>query len=187
MNGPVFWEEVISGCLDFLGYKLSFQRAFYFLPFFIAGIIFSKKQKLVFSFKKSSSALIAVSMFCFFYFSEYLSSGLLYGSRSYSRLGLTMVSGIFLRVLLIVTGFLGIQFIFATSNWVPKSIMSRIGKNSFSVYLLHGAIIVLARQFDLIHIDNLPSMILYFLISVFLVVILGSELVTITLKRFKLI
>ncbi|MEK7801743.1 MAG: acyltransferase family protein, partial [Pseudomonadota bacterium] len=152
---PAVFLGLGSGMIDNMNHELSFQRTFYFLPFFLAGFYISH-YKSVFI-KLSHSETIKMVLYglsiclvtlttCFHRFSL----GTLYGSISYKMNDLDDASGMFERLLLMGNSVAMIYILFYLYGRYRITWLQRYGRASLGIYLLHGFLIWIVR-------DSLPS------------------------------
>lgn len=163
-----------------VGGPLSLSRTIVYFPIFMAGYFLNKKSSLeVFkkNFKqKILSATLFIIMCIILYFQkDSLSSLYFYGSMSYYG-----NYNIVFRFFAYICNFIGI-YLFMT--WVPskRTFLSKIGKNSISVYLLHYLIIKFILYKEVNTYFNHPT-IFSFVLSVFLVLLLSNNKIA---KIFK--
>lgn len=123
-----FISSLLFPYLRFNMYFMSVGRFFSFLPFFVGGYFFGHGEARM----PKANLLISASLF-FISISDKITAKALYGSFSYLDSG----SDIFTRALLILFAFGWIFFLFRI---VPqtKTMLAYLGRNSLSIYLLHG-------------------------------------------------
>lgn len=126
-------------------YNLSFSRTFVFFPFFLIGHYYHSsivKAQDQYRFRKQIGiALILIVFIALMFTSETfdIKAAWLYGSRSYSNLGVSWEVGVLYRSLIYASAMLlGLAFLSLT----PRSLgmVTRYGKDSLYIYVLHGFI-----------------------------------------------
>ena len=147
--GLVFILAVLIGYDDTFSYYASFSRFFVFQPWFVLGIYYQKyriKQKYNFSrpIKKLVQCLsiVAVTTTTYGIYFFNISGRMLYGSFPYATLEYSAKT----RIFIMITAFSWIVFLIeVVKPLVGKRIyiLTTIGQNTFSVFLLHGFIIKL--------------------------------------------
>ena len=125
---------------------LSLSRTLVFLPFFLMGYFLSEEH--LFSFKRPSRLFSIVIFGVIMGFAFLLARTnivpveFLYGSSSFSDFTLPLWIGLSARAFLYL---IGIYFIFVLVNVMPSrpTFFSKIGQNTFPVYILHTYLLVL--------------------------------------------
>ena len=148
---------LISGFSN-LGYEFSFQRTFYFLPFFIIGYLMSvKKCKLVdlkiISKKISIIILCLAIVTCFIIVCGFgiEFKRFLYGSYNYKELEYILIRFISIAVSLIIS----LSVVCICNKLNNKRILNNIGKNSMFYFIYHVFFILIIRI--IINILSLPT------------------------------
>ena len=169
------------GCgLNAYNYNLSFSRTFVFLPFFLIGH-YKHSQFLGIMQRFKVSRIIGVTIIAVMFAltltieCSSFNVGWLYGSKSYSSLGVGWEQGAFNRFCIYVLGFLlGMGFLAI----VPKGhgFYTVYGKESLYIYVLHGFIMkgLLAVGFYK-YINNEWKVVVLMLFSLILLPILSSR------------
>ncbi|MDN6874671.1 acyltransferase family protein [Pseudomonas citronellolis] len=137
--------SVISGAFAWSDYQWSISRVMVFLPFFVVGNLYGAeiigfikklpKWKYVFA--------IVVPVMAFALFKNLIENPWLYGTFNCSWLKVDNDKGVMVRAMLDVFAFASILCILCL---IPKgdSVLASIGRNSLSVYLLHGFFALIA-------------------------------------------
>ena len=131
--------SLIMGFDQSIGYYLSLARFFTFLPYFILGMVWKQLnlQILINNCIFRLLNVICVLVTCYFLGKyTYISSAMLWGSNSYVSAQYTIL----IKGMLLLCGINWILFFM----WIfPKfkiPVASSIGKNTLTIYLLHGFI-----------------------------------------------
>ena len=187
-----FTIGVLAGFEVTLGYYLSLSRIFYFLPFFVLGF-YSKRLK---DFPRMVSGwhvrlvfgvLTAGIAFLVYRYYSVIDVRWLWAAFSYQRLEATGYNFL-IRLAKYVCAV--IVSIFAMSM-MPKDkwFFSYIGKNTLQVFLIHGFVIMLMREMDIMYFIPGGVMTLGFTVavSILIVLVLSSGLFSpaIWLRFFK--
>jgi len=137
---------VAIGCIESVGYLLGLSRTLYFFPFFLIGYKLTPHFFEVFKSKFNSKfyvfillmvIVLNIGFFTHFYDMQYR---WLYGSYSYSKLGVNDGLGSVTRMLLYVVSFFTVMSVLLLIP-AKKTIMSSRGVNSLYVYIWHGFMI----------------------------------------------
>jgi len=158
LRHPLLISVIISlfaGFFEEIGYYLSLSRTLVFLPFFVAGFIFSNSNssnnKTFIKLNADKSYLqVILSIFgvlILILMTTYLLLNKLpflwlYGSVGYDELHISPWYGLCMRLLLLICGAIGC---FVVLQLAPNraGVCAWVGQNSLSVYLLHGIVILL--------------------------------------------
>lgn len=168
---------VLVGYFDHVGQMFSLSRTFVFFPYFLLGYwtkvehIHLLKQSLV----RYGAALIMIAMLVAIYYMPDINSGWLLASKSYDTLGMADVGGI-ARLMVYSTSTLMVVAVLA---FIPERRFSftYLGERTLYVYLLHGFIIQLFREYNLLSVNNLFDFIGIAVIAAAIVIILSSNIV----------
>lgn len=166
-----------------IGNTLAISRFFNFLPFFVGGYYIGKKQvgHGVFSKIKEKTGTklffvcgIILSIFYIAASSE-VSANVLYGNYAYTVFGYT----VFTRMMLILLAALWIGFLMLVLPVPQKKIpwCSRVGKNIWPVYLLHGFFVQALAKYNCIAKEAGINFVLTILLTIALLVVLGNFVV----------
>jgi len=158
----------------------SISRTIVFFPFFVLGF-YSKK----FNYFKNINSIrnkifslifILIIIVILFVFRDKINVEWFYGSFNYFDLNYNPI----IRICIYIIALLWLLFfkLFIPSK---KSIISKIGKNSLSVYLLHYLIVYLIVNYGILYLGNHPT-INSFIISIVLSYFLSSNFI---IKIFK--
>ncbi|MGL5330262.1 MAG: acyltransferase family protein, partial [Peptostreptococcaceae bacterium] len=131
---------LFSGLFSEFDTTLSLSRTLVFLPFFLIGYFTDKKY--FFTLKKPSWVfalcliLLALSFAGVISYFNIIPIEFLYGSESFKTTTVPIWIGLIGRIFMYVIGF---SFVFILANIIPNrpSFFSKIGMNTFPIYLLH--------------------------------------------------
>ena len=144
-TNPVFL--MIAGCIlslvtgfdQSIGYYMTLARFFTFLPYFILGMTW-KQLKIEILLKNYWFRLLNVILVLItcYYFGKYtyISNPVLYGSNSYVNAEYTIL----IKGILLLCGINWILFFMWIFPVVKIPIISSIGKNTLTIFLMHGFI-----------------------------------------------
>lgn len=158
---------------------LSLSRTLVFLPFFLIGYFISEDK--LFTLKKPSKffGLLALILTIFLAFilayTNIFPIEFLYGSGSFASSTVPVWLGLSCRLLLYLIGFYSI-FVLINGMKSTPTFFSKIGGNTFPVYILHTYLLVIVFAINYF----IPWMWLKFIIC-----ILGSAIITYILSRNK--
>lgn len=133
---------LLAGYLPFIDRNLAMQRTFVFLPFFLIGHYFSwEKLVAIRQSHRYSFALVGFgSIFAFISQFETFNKYLVFGSKPYADFLSDPQLGAFIRLLVLVLGFVGIlSFLLIIPR--QKTFYSDLGRNTLTVYLLQGFVV----------------------------------------------
>ncbi len=131
--------SLVTGFDQSIGYYMSLARFFTFLPYFILGIVWKqlKIEKLLKSHLFRLLNVICVLATCYVLGKHtYVSNPMLYGSNSYANAEYTIL----IKGILLLCGINWILFFMWIFPGTKIPGMSLIGKNTLTVFLLHGFI-----------------------------------------------
>ena len=148
VNGVIilvaFFVGLFVGFLS-IDYAFSFSRTFVFFPFYLMGR-WVKENKInitYFTRYKLLGLLISLGVILFLFYNPVLMPQWLYGSFNYEDGG----GNILIRfVCYILSVIISISFLSLVPR-KPVSFLTKIGRNTLSVYLLHGFIVLLFDEF----------------------------------------
>lgn len=136
--------SLLSGLYSEIGETLSLSRIITFCPFFMLGYCFNGSALLnIRPFMRLISAVIfAVLILLYLYFrtrADIPYGSIVYGSESYSAIGLSSIQGVIARLVwyLVVT-IVGAAFLCAIPN--RKLAITFIGERTLAIYILHRLI-----------------------------------------------
>ena len=187
-----FILSIIVGLDTTVGYYLTLSRMIVFLPFFLLGNInkntnylsnvinkFKLKKNINYSNHKISNYILLICVLFILMISYLISNNLaniniawLYGSYSYQtigynsliRLGCTISSLVFLCFFLLV---------------IPNKkfpVISNIGKSSMQIFLLHGFLILIIREFNLFS-NSLHPIFDQLIITLLIIIVLSQNII----------
>ncbi len=168
---------IIVGYFDPIGHMFSLSRTFVFFPFFLLGHFASMNQLMILKQKRMKvlsvvvMSIIAVAI----YFLPDINSGWLLASKSYSTLGMETYGSI-ARISVYLTAFVMAASFLA---WVPQRrfAFTKIGERTLYVYLLHGFIVQLFRNYDILSLDHFGHWIGFVILSAIIVILLSTNTV----------
>lgn len=179
-----------AGSVDNIGYFLGLSRTLYFFPFFILGHKLAPQIcagfRLATIHKSLFASIMVLNLVLFVSFPD-ISANWLYGSYSYSRLGVSDKFGMLAR--LSIYGLSAASAV-AILMLIPKigTYISARGSNTLCVYLWHGLVVKIASAFGLIaligQLQTPYSLVIIALISLILVLLLSTNLATALTQRY---
>ncbi|ANB56542.1 acyltransferase family protein [Anoxybacillus sp. B7M1] len=158
---------------------LSLSRTFTFFPFFLFGFLLKKKHFSILlekRFRLAAGVALLCAFLVIYWMAPSSSAEWLYGSKSYTTLGVSEETGVLFKLLLYMASFF-MTFCFLALIPERKLTISTLGTRTFYVYILHGFILKYlhdATPFpDIIaKINGYPLLII---ISIALIFLLGSR------------
>lgn len=135
-----------AGIFNEFNATLSLSRTLVFLPFFLMGY-FTSEEKL-FRLKKPTRLfsfliiLFGIGYASFITYSGIIPVEFLYGSESFTTNTMAIWLGLLGRIAMYIIGF---SFVFVLANTVTNksTFFSKIGKNTFPIYLLHTYLLLI--------------------------------------------
>lgn len=177
--------SLLAGYEETIGYYLSLSRFFTFLPFFIMGYYFAKRNKCFdFLSKKESSKIITVAtmvggvLSIVYILKNPIHHKVLYGSYSY-------VSGDYNPIIKFLLLIFSICWIVILKKVIPNKkipCVSTIGKNTFSIYIVHGFVVKLAQKYDIYKYNEFQNIMLAILITIVILILFGNDCVCRVIK-----
>lgn len=135
--------SLLAGSLPFNEYVFSWLRTAVFLPFFIAGILCTKN--FIVSKPVAVASVVIGLAAIIFTISFGINYKLWFGVYNFDDLAVSIFNGIGMRMFAITASFsLIFAFLSLTSN--KKGLISLIGENSLSIYLLHGFFVIVVSK-----------------------------------------
>jgi len=166
---------LIVGYFSEIGHTFSLSRTFVFFPFFLLGYWITEEQVMRLKHKsvKFASLIVLFVVGVVIYFAPDLNSGWLLASKSYGDLGMPAFGGL-ARLLVYATSALMAMSIFA---WIPQknSRLTHLGERTLYVYLLHGFIIQLLRELDILQVTGFIGVIGIAIFSAVIVLLLSTK------------
>lgn len=168
------------GFVDSVSGYLSLSRTFVFFPLFLMGFYLKKEHfYMLLTVKvKIPSLIIFITVFLLFYHFPNLEYQWLLGSKSYAEMHVHPMFALFIRGGLYLLSLIMMASFFAL---VPKGqyFFTNLGRNSLYVYLLHGFIIRIFRESNLVDFfKSAEGIIMLAAISLILTFLLSSKTVT---------
>lgn len=166
---------ILVGYFGEIGHTFSLSRTFVFFPFFLLGYWVTEEQVMWLKRKsvKLASVLVLLSAGVAIYFAPDLNSGWLLASKSYGDLEMPAYGGL-ARLFVYATSVLMAMSVLA---WIPQknSRLTHLGTRTLYVYLLHGFLIQLFRQADILHVNNIVDLVGIALLSAAIVLVLSTK------------
>lgn len=167
---------LIVGYLPFIDRNFAMQRTFVFLPFFLIGHYFSwEKLVTIRQQHRYSFALVGFgSIFAFINQFENFNKYLVFGSKPYEDFLSDPQLGAFIRLLVMILGFIGIlSFLLLVPR--QRTFYTDLGKNTLTVYLLQGFIVKGLRALKIANFDlGIAGFIGILIFSIFLTFFFAS-------------
>ena len=181
-----FGVSILAGFVDRLGYYFSASRTITFFPYFLLGYFSRNKGLELFELKigdKKGSAykvglFAAAGLMSAVYFIRRINginASWLYGSYSYAAGGYTFK----FKTMWIL---LSLSEIFVLNNTIPNKkcgFISKLGRNTLTIYLVHGLFLKLLRPYGgvIFAHGELCNLIIALLLSAAIVLVLGSDFI----------
>jgi fucose 4-O-acetylase-like acetyltransferase len=168
---------LIVGYIEVIGHEYSISRTVVFFPFFLAGYWLTKEQ--LFKWKRPvfqfSSVVFAILVITVLLITPDFPVQWMFGSVSYTYLQAPQF-GAFIRL-----GFylLAILLTCSVYIWIPRQHykVTKFGKQTIYVYLLHGFFIQFLRENDLLRLEDGFDLAFIALLSFSIVLLLSSKVV----------
>lgn len=181
--------SLLAGYVDSIGYYLSLSRFFTFLPYFVmgyycghGGFSFSwpAKKTAVGILLRFLNIILLISTCYFILKMTGIETRVLYGSYSYGGASYTWI----VKLLLFIMALNWIVFFWI--NVPSKKIcgLSVIGRNTFSVFVLHGFLIMLLKKMNIFVFSYKGNLVVALLMAVLFVAVFGNEIVGGFVKRY---
>ena len=178
---------LLAGFDDTVGYYFSLSRIIVFFPFFLLGSLISKQPEKLKTFTayktvKVASMLGALAVAAvIFLLRSNIQRGWFYGSVSYSVGSYSL----WIRLLMLIAALLVIIFLLV---WTPRrnlGFITRIGRYTMTVYLLHGFIKVKMAEYgaEIFHYGEYINLLIAFGFAVIMTAIFGSGVFDIALNK----
>lgn len=173
---------LLSGFDSTIGYYLSLARMINFLPFFVVGYYvghgftlkletkFFQNPKIRIGLSLALGILLAI-ISLFLASSTYITNIVLYRSYPYDH----KIYGPLIRAVVTVVAFLWILFFFLVIPEKKIPVLSKIGGNTYPIYVLHGFLVLFIRRYSLLsHSTRVDSM-LAVGITIAIMLLLGND------------
>lgn len=166
---------LVIGYFDQVGHLFSISRTFVFFPYFLIGYFVTEKQVLRVKTVqwKAISLFILVAAFIIISIAPTLPVGWLLQSKPYQLLGVNL-SGGFIRL-----GVYTISFMMGASilAWIPQKRLAftKLGERTLYVYLLHGFIVQMFREYELLQVTSVFDFVIVLMISLAIVLVLSTR------------
>lgn len=163
---------LLSGFDTSLGYYGSLARFFSFLPFFVVGYYAShteKKQKHPLWFALLLGVLLITASYYVISLPE-ITKDVLYGSYSYKKAEYNA----YIKLFLLLLGFAWIAFLLFIIPNKKIPLLSVLGQNTLSVFLLHGFLVRLAKKHKIFCYSEAENLLYAVILSVTIICLLGN-------------
>lgn len=164
--------SLLAGFDSSIGRYGSLSRSFTFLPFFLAGYYLSKTKN-----KLPTNRLILpvsgmIAILCSFYIVNCpaITKNVLYGSYSYEKAGYDPL----IKIILLVCGFAWVIFLLCAIPDKKIPFVSLFGRNTLSVFLLHGFIVRLAKKHGIFSFSETGNILLAIVLSLIMICLFGN-------------
>lgn len=163
-----------------IGYYLSLSRFFSFLPYFIAGYYFGKADSSrTAPVLHKKAIIIPCTLVCIvaavvLYQSGIFSPQMLYGSYSYQA---TSGNALLKLILVIIAG----CFILCLLSFTPDKripVISKLGENTFAIFLCHGFIVKLIAGYSIFHFRSLINGLIDLGLTLIIIVLFGNPIIS---------
>lgn len=179
------WNSLNAGFNTDLGFIMSFSRIVVFFPFFIGGF-YCKKIGLnsVLSFLKKYRLLflavsgIAIAFIEYIFINWDTPASAFYGAYYYSFKGADLKE----RALFLLCALCWIVFLFLIVPGKNIPVITRMGSNTMSGYLLHGFVRMIFEENELLHYSDQVNLLLSVGITVVLIAVLQCPIM---IKLFR--
>ncbi|ONI46299.1 hypothetical protein AN641_01915 [Candidatus Epulonipiscioides gigas] len=137
---------ITTGLSAEFGTFLSLSRTLFFLPFFLGGYYLTENKLLSFRNEKKFFSIFMISLTVILAvvlsYTNIIPVQFLYGSQAYNNFELPLWALIIARIYMYIIGF---SFVYILVNIVKptKTFFSKVGTNTFSVYILHTYLVSL--------------------------------------------
>lgn len=137
--------SLLSGGVIFIGYKFGLGRTLYFAVFFVLGKIYGAdfivRLKYLTNRVPKLTSVSAIVFLTSFTYSLNLDHTAFYGVSSYSKVGYGFFEGAGLRLVIYLISFsMIISFLAIVGS--KNNVITKIGRNSLSVFLLHPLLLL---------------------------------------------
>ena len=170
--------SLLAGFMNTLGYYMSLSRLFTFFPFFLGGYYreeLSEKWRNIRIGRLPAAVLsllvIAAGEFCLLHTD--VPKAALYGSYSYANGEFTVLH----RLVILLTAAAWILFLETVTPDCRIPFFSEAGKNTLSVFLLHGFVMRYAGKADVFHYTQRQNLLLACVLAAVLTAAFGNRLV----------
>lgn len=173
--------SLLAGYDSSIGYYGSLSRSFTFLPFFLAGFYLSKTKKMPQKNHLTLPLSGLLALLCSFYImnNSGITKQVLYGSYSYEKAGYNPL----IKAILLVCGFAWIIFLLSAIPDKKMPFVSLLGQNTLSIFLLHGFVVKLAKEYDIFAFSETGNLLLAITLSLIIILLLGNPWVALLFRR----
>lgn len=138
---------IVAGLYPRDGYSLSMLRTFTFLPFFLGGHLYGNRILVALGtyapYKLWAVPVLGMAAAAISFLN--LEEQWLYGSFTYVQLSIDVVTGAMIRTTLLFLSFASV-FAFLALMSSKHCFLSAIGQRSLAVFVLHGAVVIIAQR-----------------------------------------
>ena len=178
---------ILAGLFIEFNNFMSISRTITFLPYFLAGYFFD--ENLIYKIRNKNHIpfllllIFTLLLSIFFSISNFIPAEFLWLDRPFVNLKYPIRLGLIIRISLYFLGFL---MIFTLINLITckKCFLSKVGKNTLSIYLLHiflvGSFFGISRNIE----NNLLNLFLCIISSIIITYILSTNVVNNTVFKF---
>lgn len=173
--------SLLAGFDTTIGYYGSLSRSCTFLPFFLAGFYLSKTKKMPQKNRLTLPLSGLLALLCSFYLinNSGITKQVLYGSYSYEKAGYNPL----IKAILLVCGFAWIIFLLSAIPDKKMPFVSLLGQNTLSIFLLHGFVVKLAKEYDIFAFSETGNLLLAITLSLIIILLLGNPWVALLFRR----
>lgn len=176
----VFLLSLLVGFDSTIGYYMTLSRFFVFLPFFILGLYISNIKRnqvscvlpIKHSFVNIICYLLIFLSIIYIRYSQ-ISTSALYGSYSY----IGSKTGILTRIILFIIALSWIGFFWNIIPNINIPFVTEIGKNTMSIFLLHGFIIKILSTCNIFQGTESQNIFISILIAIGILILLGNSVI----------
>ncbi|MGL4874492.1 MAG: acyltransferase family protein [Clostridium sp.] len=174
--------SLVIGFDTSIGTTGSFSRTFFFLPFFIAGLMFEKKHVEILKVKRTLLLISSIIILWILYTFNYkIPIDMLFEYANYQYFSEFGLLPLYIRIFHFIGAFIIGGFILSV---IPKGhyYISKIGKNSLYMYLVHAMTIY--TIFPIIYFNTITQIVLSVIVTL-LSCIITSKMLIYAIKFYK--
>jgi len=173
--------SLLAGFDTTIGYYGSLSRTYTFLPFFLAGFYLSKTKKMPQKNRLTLPLSGLLALLCSFYIinNSGITKQVLYGSYSYEKAGYNPL----IKAIILVCGFAWIIFLLSAIPEKKIPFVSLLGQNTLPIFLLHGFVVKLAKEYDIFALSEIGNLLLAITLSLVIILLLGNPWVALLFRR----
>lgn len=173
--------SVLAGFDWTIQYYLSLSKFITFLPYFLAGYYIGHYSKIPLMLEEKTQlsywfAWISLGIVCicciYLWKNPVIIPAILHGSNNYKLEGYEPT----IKIILLIIGACWIMFLLMIPFFDKRiPIVTTIGQNTFSIFLLHGFCVKLVRKYQIFHFSPKINMLLAFQITVVILGLFGNR------------